>query len=246
MPNFKITIEHDGTPYIGWQMQADGPTVQGEITAAIKRFSGEDVTVRGAGRTDSGVHATGQVAHFKLLREWPPGRVRDALNFHLKSQPISIVDCLAVDDDFDARFSAITRHYRYRILSRRAPPTLDVNRVWWVPVPLNVDAMQAASRHLLGKHDFTTFRAAACQANSPVRTLDRLDVSQSGDEVWIEASARSFLHHQVRSIAGSLKAVGDRKWSETDLVTALEARDRARCATVAPACGLYFIQVDYE
>lgn len=246
MPNYKITIEYDGTPYVGWQIQADGASVQGEITAAIERFSGEDVILRGAGRTDAGVHAIGQVGHFQLGRDWPAGKVRDALNFYLKGQPVSIIECEAVDDDFDARFSATARHYRYRILPRRAPPALDANRVWWVPVPLDVAAMQSASRHLVGRHDFTTFRAAACQANSPVRTLDRLEVFAQGHEIWIEASARSFLHHQVRSISGALKAVGDGKWSEADLVAALEARDRKRCAPVAPACGLCFMRVDYE
>lgn len=249
MPRFRITIEYDGTPYIGWQIQADGPTVQGQIMAAIARFSGERATVRGAGRTDTGVHATGQVAHVDLSRDWQPHKVRDALNFYLKGQPISIVDCVCADDKFDARFSATARHYRYRILARRAPPALDEHRVWWVPVSLDVAAMQVAARHLVGHHDFTTFRAAGCQANSPLRTLDRLDVfapgGERGPEIWIEASARSFLHNQVRSMAGALKAVGDGKWSPDDVAAALAARDRKRCAPVAPAAGLYLVRVDY-
>lgn len=246
MPRFKITIEYDGTPYIGWQMQADGPTVQGELSFALQQFCGEEIVVRGAGRTDAGVHACGQVAHIDLSREWETYKVRDALNYYLKRQPISIIDCEQVDASFDSRFSATARHYRYRILPRRAPAALDKDRVWWVPVPLDVSKMQAASQHLLGRHDFSTFRAAACQAKSPVRSLDRLDVFTHEDEIWIEASARSFLHHQVRSLAGALKYVGDDHWSEDDLVSALEARDRTRCAPVAPAHGLCFMRVDYD
>ena len=245
MTRYRLTLEYDGTPFVGWQIQADGRSVQGEIATAVAHFCGEQVVVRGAGRTDSGVHARGQVGHVDLAKAWPADNVRNAINFHLKPMPIVIVACEAVEDDFDARFSAVARHYRYRILSRRAPPVLDVNRVWWVPVPLDVVAMQDAAPVLVGRHDFTTFRAAGCQAKSPVKSLDRLVVSQNGDEIWIEASARSFLHHQVRSLAGALKAVGAGKWSRQDLADALAARDRTRCAPVAPAAGLCFMQVDY-
>ncbi|MFY0614940.1 MAG: tRNA pseudouridine(38-40) synthase TruA [Hyphomicrobiaceae bacterium] len=246
MPRYKLTIEYDGTTFVGWQIQAEGRSVQGELAAAIARFCGEQVVVRGAGRTDSGVHARGQVAHIDLAKDWPAEKVRDAINFHLKPQPIAVLECTPVDDDFDARFSAIARHYRYRILSRRAPVVLVAGRVWWVPVPLDVHAMQDAAQVLVGRHDFTTFRATGCQAKSPVKTLDRLDVSQNGDEIWIEASARSFLHHQVRSLAGALKVVGSGKWTRADLAEVLAACDRTRCAPVAPAAGLYFMQVDYS
>ncbi len=245
MPRYKLTIEYDGTSFVGWQIQADGCSVQGELTAAIARFCGEQVSVRGAGRTDSGVHARGQVAHIDLAKEWRPDKVRDAINFHLKPNPISVLACEPVSGEFDARFSAKARHYRYRILSRRAPPALEASRVWWVPVPLEAAAMRDAAQELVGLHDFTTFRATGCQAKSPVKTLDRLDVSEHGEEIWIDASARSFLHHQVRSLAGALKAVGAGKWSRQDLAAALAACDRTRCAPVAPAAGLYFMQVDY-
>jgi len=245
MPRFKITIEYDGAPYVGWQIQADERSVQGELAAAITRFCGEQVVVRGAGRTDAGVHARGQVGHLDLAKPWPPDRVRNAINFHLKPQPIAVLTCDLVNDGFDARFSATARHYRYRILARRAPAVLEANRVWWVPVPLDVAAMQDAAQVLIGQHDFTTFRATGCQAKSPLKTLDRLEISQQGDEIWIEASARSFLHHQVRSLAGALKAVGAGKWSRGDLADALAACDRTRCAPVAPAAGLYFMRVDY-
>lgn len=245
MPRYKLTIEYDGAPFIGWQIQPDGRTVQGEIAAAVGRFAGEEVVVRGAGRTDSGVHACAQIAHIDLTRDWQTGKVRDALNFHLKPWPIAILDCVAVDDDFDARFSATARHYRYRILPRRPRAALEAARVWWVPVPLDVDVMAEAAKILIGHHDFTTFRATYCQAKSPVKTLDRLDVFAHGDEVWIEASARSFLHNQVRSMAGALKTVGAGKWTADDLEKALAARDRTRCAPVAPPAGLYLMHVDY-
>jgi len=246
MPRYKLTIEYDGTPFVGCQIQADGRSVQGELAAAVTRFCGEQVTVRGAGRTDSGVHARGQVGHIDLAKSWPPDKVRDAINFHLKPEPIVVLDCEQVDDEFDARFSATARHYRYRILSRRAPATIEAHRVWWVPVPLDITAMQDAAPVLVGRHDFTTFRAAGCQAKSPVKTLDRLNVTQHDDEIWIAASARSFLHHQVRSLAGALKEVGAGKWSRQDLADALAASDRKRCAPVAPAAGLYFMRVYYD
>lgn len=245
MPRYRAILEYDGTPFVGWQVQASGPSVQGRLIKAIRQFSGQDVNVRGAGRTDAGVHALGQVAHFDLEKEWPAGTVREAVNFHLKPDPVAIIDCEVVGADFDARFSATGRHYRYRILARRAPPALDKNRVWWVPRALDVRAMAIASRHLVGLHDFTTFRAAGCQARSPIKTLDVLEVRAEGNEVRIEASARSFLHHQVRSIVGSLKHVGEGKWTPGDLKAALEARDRAACGVIAPAAGLYLVRVDY-
>lgn len=245
MPRYRITIEYDGTPFVGWQVQAKGRSVQGELADAIFRFSGETVTPRGAGRTDAGVHALGQVAHFDLTRAWEPFKVREALNYHLRPAPIAVLDCAIAPDDFDARFKATARHYLYRILSRRAPPALDRNRVWWLPIPLNAQAMHEAAQRLVGRHDFTTFRAGACQARSPVKTLDRLDVAAEGNEIRITASARSFLHSQVRSMVGSLKLVGEGKWSGADLARALAVRDRAACGLVAPATGLYLVRVDY-
>ena len=245
MPRYRLTIEYDGTPFVGWQFQPEGASVQGALAGAIERFCGQQLQVRGAGRTDAGVHARGQVAHVDLERDWEPGRVRDALNFHLKPQPIVVLDCAIVPGDFDARFSATKRHYLYRILARRAPPALERDRVWWRPQRLEARAMHEAAQHLVGRHDFTTFRAAACQAASPVKTLDRLDVSQVGEEIAIYASARSFLHHQVRSMVGSLKLVGEGKWTPADVARALAAADRSACGMVAPASGLYLMAVDY-
>jgi tRNA pseudouridine38-40 synthase len=245
MPRYRVTVEYDGTPFLGWQMQADGPSVQGRLAEAIHKLGGETADVRGAGRTDAGVHALGQVAHFDLVKDWPADTVRDAVNFHLRPDPITIIDCEAIGPGFDARFSAVGRHYLYRILARRAPPALDRNRVWWVPRPLDADAMAAAAPALLGKHDFTTFRAAGCQAKSPIKTLDRLDVTAVGEEIRIEASARSFLHHQVRSIVGSLKHVGEGKWPVSEMAAALGAKDRSRCGALAPSSGLYLVSVDY-
>ena len=245
MPRYRITIEYDGTPFLGWQVQPNAASIQGRIEAALSSFSGECASVRGAGRTDSGVHAMGQVAHFDLARAWEPYKVREALNYHLRPEPIVILDAVEAAPDFDARFSATARHYLYRILTRRSPPVLERNRVWWVPRPLDCAAMAAAARHLLGRHDFTTFRATSCQARSPVKTLDRLEVKQAGDEVRIEASARSFLHHQVRSFVGSLKQVGEGRWQPGAMKTALDARDRTACGALAPAQGLYLVRVDY-
>lgn len=245
MPRYRITIEYDGTPFVGWQIQANGVSVQGELVRAIAQFSGEETTVRGAGRTDAGVHALGQVAHFDLARSWEPFKVREALNFHLKPNPIVVLDCTLAPESFDARFSATARHYLYRILNRRAPPALDRNRVWWQPVPLDAAAMHAAAQHLVGRHDFSTFRAAGCQAKSPVKTLDRLDVSAAGEEIHVTASARSFMHNQVRSMVGSLKLVGAGRWSAADMRRALEARNREACGPVAPPHGLYLVRVDY-
>ena len=245
MPRYRVTLEYDGTPFVGWQVQALGASVQGRLAEAIAKLSGETISVRGAGRTDAGVHAKGQVAHFDLARAWPADTVRSAVNFHLKPDPIAVLDCAVVTDAFDARFSATARHYTYRILARSAPPVLDRDRVWWVPQRLDCAAMDQAARQLVGRHDFTTFRAADCQAKSPIKTLDRLSVVANDEEVQIVASARSFLHNQVRSLVGSLKLVGEGKWSPRDLGAALEARDRGACGPVAPARGLYLMRVDY-
>ena len=245
MPRYKLTIEYDGTPFVGWQVQDNGPSVQGVLTEAIAAFTGERVVVAGAGRTDAGVHALGQVAHVDLAKDWDGDTVRDAVNFHLRPRPIAVLTAEQVAENFDARFSATKRHYLYRIVNRRADLALDQNRAWRVPRPLDGDAMHAAAQKLVGRHDFTTFRAAECQAKSPVKTLDQLDVKRDGDEVRITAAARSFLHHQVRSMVGSLVHVGEGKWSAEDLAAALAARDRTRCGQVAPPQGLYLVRVEY-
>jgi tRNA pseudouridine38-40 synthase len=242
---YKLTIEYDGTSFAGWQMQANAPSVQGELRRAIRGFCGEEVIPGGAGRTDAGVHARGQVAHLDLQRDWPAETVRDAINFHLRPAPIVIVDCVSAPAGFDARFSAKARHYLYRIINRRPGLCLDRNRAWQVALPLDAGAMAEGARYLLGHHDFTTFRAAQCQGGSPMRTLDVLNVVRLGEDIHISVSARSFLHHQVRSIAGSLKLVGEGKWRPEDVKRALDARNRAACGPVAPACGLYFMKVDY-
>jgi tRNA pseudouridine38-40 synthase len=245
MPRYRVTIEYDGTPFVGWQVQASGVSVQGRLTEAILKFSGESVSLRGAGRTDAGVHALGQVAHFDLARAWPTHTMQAAVNFHLKPDPISVVACTITPDDFDARFSAVARHYCYRILARSGPPVLDRDRVWWVPQAMALAPMAEGAAQLIGRHDFTTFRAAGCQAKSPVKTLDKLDVTAAGEEIRIEASARSFLHNQVRSMVGSLKLVGEGKWAPRDLRAALDACDRSACGPVAPPHGLYLVRVDY-
>lgn len=246
MPRYRIIIEYDGTPFVGWQRQAEGVSIQGSLEGAIKKFSGETVSVRGAGRTDAGVHALGQVAHFDLEKAWDAARVRDAVNFHLRPHPIAVVSSAMVDATFDARFSAVKRHYAYRILTRRAPPILDRNRVWWTVHDLDADAMHDAAAALVGRHDFTTFRAAQCQALSAVKTLDLFEVRRRHDEIVCRVSARSFLHNQVRSMVGSLKLVGEGKWTRADMVRALAARDRRACGPVAPASGLYLVAVDYN
>lgn len=245
MPRYRITIEYDGAAFVGWQAQAEGLAVQTAIEQAIFRATSESVRVKGAGRTDAGVHAEGQVGHFDLTREWVAFRIGQAINFHVRPSPVIITDCRRVSIDFDARFSATARHYRYRILTRSSPPVLDRGRVWWVSRTLDADAMAVAASMLVGRHDFTTFRANACQAKSPVRTLDRLSVARIGDEIDVRASARSFLHNQVRSMVGSLKWVGEGKWSADDMAKALSVRDRAACGPVAPAAGLYLLAVDY-
>ena len=247
MPRFRMTVEYDGTAYVGWQRQDNGRSVQGGLEAAVKGVSGEVVTIRGAGRTDSGVHALGQVVHLDLQRDWSAFTLLNAVNAHLRlaREGISVVAVEQVSDEFDARFSAVKRHYVYRILNRRAHPALDAMRVWWVPRPLDHEAMHAAAQRLVGHHDFTTFRSVQCQANSPVRTLDRLDVTRNGDIIEIHASAQSFLHNQIRSFAGTLKLAGEGKMTADDVSTALEARDRSACGPVAPPEGLYFRKVDY-
>lgn len=245
MPRFRLTLEYDGGPFVGWQRQAEGASVQGTLEDAIEKLSGERVTVTGAGRTDAGVHALGQVAHFDLAKNFDAGKVRDALNHYLRPAPVVVLDAGETDSEFHARFSARSRHYLFRILNRRAPPALDDGRVWHVSPKLDSEAMHVAAQALVGHHDFTTFRAAECQSASPVKTLDRLDVSRRADEIHIEASARSFLHHQIRSFAGTLKLVGEGKWTPRNVVEALAARDRARCGPVSPPDGLYLVRVDY-
>jgi tRNA pseudouridine38-40 synthase len=245
VPRYKLVIEYDGTPFVGWQKQNGDLTVQGLLTAAISAFCGETTTVQGAGRTDAGVHALGQVAHVDLTKTWDVDTVRDAINAHLRPHPIAVLSAEPVPGNFDARFSARKRHYLYRIVNRRAGLAVDRNRAWRVARPLDAAAMKAAAQRLIGRHDFTTFRATECQAKSPIKTLDRLDVECSGEEIRILASARSFLHHQVRSMVGSLAFVGEGKWHADDLARALAARDRAACAPVAPPEGLYLVSVDY-
>jgi len=246
MKRYKITIEYDGGPFVGWQMQANGASVQAALAEAIWAFSGERVEVRGAGRTDAGVHARGQVAHFDLAKAMRTDQIREAINHHLKPAPVAVLACEAVAADFDARFSATRREYEYILINRRAPLTLDAGRAWRVPPPLDAQAMHDAAQVLTGKHDFTTFRSVQCQARSPVKTLDWLEVMRAGERITIHASARSFLHHQVRSIVGSLKLVGEGKWSRDDLEAALEAQKRSACGPVAPACGLYLVSVGYD
>ena len=245
MARYKLIIEYDGAPFRGWQIQADQVSVQGALTAAVERLTGEKVLVQGAGRTDAGVHARGQVAHVDLAREWPTDTVRDALNAHLRPDPVAVLSAERVGDDFNARMSAVKRHYLYRIINRRADLTLDAGHAWRIPRPLDVDAMHEAAQRLVGKHDFTTFRSTECQAKSPLKTLDELNVVRDGEHVHVITSARSFLHNQVRSMVGSLAAVGDGKWTADDLSAALAARDRAACGQVAPPDGLYLMKVDY-
>jgi len=245
MTRYRLTIEYDGGGFAGWQRQENAPSVQQALEEAAWRFCGEPVIVHGAGRTDAGVHATGQVAHLNITRETSPATVRDALNFHLKPLSVAVINCAVAADDFHARFSAVGRAYLYRIINRRAPLTLERDRAWHVSHSLDVEAMHAAAQLLVGRHDFTTFRASLCQAQSPVKTLDRLDVRRSGETIAIIAEARSFLHHQVRNMVGSLKLVGEGKWSSADLEAARDARDRARGGPTAPASGLYLTAVKY-
>jgi tRNA pseudouridine38-40 synthase len=245
MTRWKITIEYDGAGFVGWQRQENGLGVQQALEKAAEKFAQQRVELFGAGRTDSGVHALGQVAHFDLDKDVDAATVRDALNYHSKPHPVVVLDAEAVDGEFHARFSAKSRHYLYRILTRRAAPALDAGRVWHVSLPLDADAMHLAARELVGKHDFSSFRAAVCQADSPVKTLDVLTVSRLADEVHITASARSFLHNQIRILAGTLRQVGEGKWSADDVRRVLDARYRAAAGPTAPPDGLYLTKVEY-
>jgi tRNA pseudouridine38-40 synthase len=245
VPRYKLSLEYDGSGLVGWQRQPQGVSVQAALEDAVAKFCGERVTVHGAGRTDAGVHALAQCAHVDLTREHTSDTIRGALNYHLRPAAISVLLVEPAAPDFDARRSAIGRVYRYRILNRRSPPVLDRLRVWHVPPPLDLAAMQEGSRRLLGRHDFSTFRDSLCQAKSPVKTLDALDVSRVGEEIHIEARARSFLHHQVRNMAGTLKLVGLGQWRPEDVAAALEARDRRAGGPTAPAEGLYLVEVRY-
>ncbi len=245
MARFFLTIEYDGSPYSGWQRQENAPSVQEAIETALTRLGEPDTLVYGAGRTDTGVHAIAQVAHVDLEREWTGFKLREAINSMLRPHPISIIEATLVDDEAHARFDARARHYLFRIINRRPNLALELGKAWHVKQPLDVMKMNEAGQLLLGTHDFTTYRASRCQSKSPVKTLDRLDVTQNGNVIEIRASARSFLHNQVRSFAGTLKKVGDGSWQPRDVVTALKAKSRDACAPVAPPHGLYLVKVDY-
>ena len=246
MPRYKLTIEYGGTGLVGWQRQANGLSVQEALETAFERFCGERLTVFGAGRTDAGVHALAQVAHVDLAREADPEVIRSAINHHLRPHAISVLDAAPAPPGFDARLSARSRRYLYRILNRRAPPALERGRVWHVAPPLDAAAMREGARHLVGHHDFSTFRDSLCQAKSPVKTLDVLDVTTDGEEIHIAARARSFLHHQVRNMAGTLKLVGLGQWRPEEVATALAACDRRAGGPTAPAEGLALVAVDYR
>jgi tRNA pseudouridine38-40 synthase len=246
MPRYRLTVEYDGTAYNGFQAQAEQPTVQGALETAIHAFSGEQIRIAAAGRTDTGVHATGQVIHADLARAWPTATVMNAMNAHLVHEGVCVLDCaLAPDPEWHARFSAVGRAYRYRILNRQAQPVLERSRVWHVRKPLDADAMHAAAQGLVGQHNFTTFRDVGCQSKSPIKTLDVARVKRHGDEVHLVFEARSFLHRQVRSMAGTLVEVGLGRWTAEDVKTALAARDRSACGPVAPSAGLYLTGVKY-
>jgi tRNA pseudouridine38-40 synthase len=242
---FRLTVEYDGGPFMGWQRQAHGPSVQQSIEEAIEAITGEAATLHAAGRTDAGVHALAMAAHVDIERPVTPFRLAEGLNARLRPQPVAILKAEAVADDWHARFSCVGRRYLYRIVNRRAPLALEAGRAWQVAVPLDSAAMDEAAQRLVGSHDFTTFRSAHCQSESPVKTLDRLDVRSDGDVIAIHAAARSFLHHQVRSMVGCLQLVGRGKWSGGDLKAALEARDRAALGLNAPPHGLYFVEALY-
>lgn len=245
MPRYRIRIEYDGRGFVGWQHQENGPSVQAALEEAVFRFCKERPRVFGAGRTDAGVHALGQVAHFDLTRNAKPDTVRDALNFHLRPALVSVIEAAVVPETFHARLSAKERAYLYRIINRRSPLALDQGRAWHIVAPLDHEAMHHAAQRLVGRHDFTTFRASLCQAKSPVKTLDVLSVEREGDEIRLVARARSFLHHQVRNIAGTLSLVGEGRWSDADVAAALAARDRSKGGPTAPAEGLYLTEVLY-
>lgn len=245
MTRFRLTVEYDGRPFMGWQRQAHGPSVQQAIEEAIGAITHERVTLHAAGRTDAGVHALAMTAHVDIARAITPFRLVDGINAKLRPQPVAILAAEIVAEDFHARFSCIGRRYLYRIVNRRAPLALDSGRAWRVPVVLHADSMHRAAQHLVGRHDFTTFRSAHCQSESPVKTLDRLTVRRLGETIEIEAAARSFLHHQVRSMVGCLELVGRGKWSERDLKAALDAKDRSALGFNAPPDGLYFVEAVY-
>lgn len=245
MTRFALTLEFDGSPFAGLQRQANAPSVQGTVEDAVLAVTGEQVTLHAAGRTDTGVHALAMRAHVDVAKDIAPFRLMEALNAHLRPQPVAVLACEAVPEEWHARFSCIGRAYRYRIVNRRAPLTTELGLAWRVPTPLDHDAMAAGAERLLGRHDFTTFRSAHCQADSPVRTLDRLEVMREGERISVFASARSFLHHQVRSMVGCLMLIGQGKWSADDVTTALEARDRAALGLNAPPDGLHFRRADY-
>jgi tRNA pseudouridine38-40 synthase len=242
---FKLTVEYDGGPFVGWQRQDNGPSIQQSLEEAVTRITGETAEVQGAGRTDAGVHALGQVAHVDIEKAITTDKLRDALNFHLKPAPIAVLAAEIAAPDFHARFSATGRAYLYRVVNRRAPLTTDRGKAWLVQVPLDAAAMHDAAQVLVGHHDFSTFRASECQAQSPVKTLDRLSVHRVGEELQLIAEARSFLHHQVRNIVGTLRLIGEGKWSKADLAAALEARDRTKGGPTAPPDGLYLTRVSY-
>ena len=245
MTRFALTIEFDGGPFFGLQRQKHGPSVQQSLEEAIHGVTGEEVRVHAAGRTDAGVHALGMRVHADIAKEIAPFRLMEAINAHLRPDPIVVIACETVDDNWHARFSCVERSYLYRILNRRARPTLDRGRVWHVATELDAAAMHEAAQSLVGRHDFTTFRSVHCQSDSPVKTLDRLDVERHGNEVHIHAAARSFLHHQVRSMVGCLSLVGKGQWTAQDLRHALEARDRQALGLNAPPEGLYFVEAAY-
>jgi len=246
MPRYVLVIEYDGTPFVGWQRQAGALSVQQVVEEAIARMSGETVTVQAAGRTDAGVHALGQVVSFDLGKQWDPFRIREALNFHTKPHPVAIVEAGTVPETFEARFSAIARHYEYRILNRRGRPALDDRRVWHCPMALDADAMHAAAQLILGKHDFTTFRAAECQAKSPTKTLTEVTIAAHGDELRFDFRADAFLQHMIRNIVGSLVHVGAGKQPPQWIAELLAARDRTRAAPTFAPDGLYFTGADYD
>lgn len=243
---YRLTIEYDGRPFVGWQRQENGPSVQAALEEAITKFCGETVTVFAAGRTDAGVHALGQVVHIDLARETTPDEIQGALNYHLKPAPVAVLDAAAAAPEFHARFDATARHYRYRIVNRRAPLTIEAGLAWRVPARLDVAAMQAGADLLIGRHDFTTFRSVQCQSKSPVKTLDQFTFTREGDVIEARLKARSFLHHQVRSMIGTLKLVGEGSWQVGDVKRALEARDRSALGLNAPPDGLYLVKVDYD
>lgn len=245
MFRYKITIEYDGTAYVGWQIQDNGLSVQEVLSTALKNLTGEEFVPKGSGRTDAGVHALGQVAHIDLSKEWNLSKIRDGLNYHLRPAPIAVTKAEVVDEEFDARFSAIRRHYRYVIVNRRARLTIDRAYAWQVPRPLDHELMNEAAQSFVGHHDFTTFRSTHCQAKSPLKTIDTVSVLREGEKVIVECSARSFMHNQVRSMVGSLAEVGMGKWPVCGIQSAIDAKDRAACGPVAPAHGLYFLKVEY-